>query len=170
MILVLDGDGLGKAGQHVFHQPRFGSALPLAGMGHNDGLAQLGVQNAVGAFDGHQAAGLGRKRGVEGAAALRAGQRRLRLRRAGKSPHRTSSTGRGIHSPSVRPSMLARFGVGKDNLPGALQKHQNRQAIENLALRIGIRVFVIDSIPWPPRALPRFPPAMGLPFRHGSGA
>ena len=41
MILVLDGDGLGKAGQHVFHQTRFGSAFLFAGMGHDDGLAQL---------------------------------------------------------------------------------------------------------------------------------
>jgi hypothetical protein len=94
-------------------------------MGHDDGLAQLRVQNAVGTFDGHQAAGLSRKGGVKGVAALRAGQGRLRLRRAREKPPQNVFNREGIPPALGQTQHLARFGVGKDNLPGTLQKHQH---------------------------------------------
>ncbi len=69
MILALNGNRLRKAGQHVLHQLRLGSALAFTGMGHDDALARLRVENAVGAFNGDETAILAGKSGVERVAA-----------------------------------------------------------------------------------------------------
>ena len=65
MVAVDDRHGLGNAGQHIFHQPRFGRPLPAAGMGHNDRLAQFRIESAVSAFDRKQASARGRHGGME---------------------------------------------------------------------------------------------------------
>ena len=142
-----------------------GARSRLAGMGHDDRFAHLRIQNAVGAFDRHQSAILRRQRGMKRAAAPRAGQQRLRLRRAGKqSPQNVLDR---ALNPSLlgQAKQLARFGIGKDDLPCPLKKNQNRQAVENLQLRIGVRVFAEDSIPWPPWEAPRCR-LRALPFRR----
>ena len=100
----------------------------------------LGVQDAVGAFDGDQAAVLGRKGGMKGTACAGARQRGLRLSRARKeSPQRFFHRTR---NPVFfgRSQRLARFRIGKNDLSRVFQKNQNRQTVENLPLRIGIRV------------------------------
>ena len=42
------------------------------------------------------------------------------------------------------PKRSARFGIGKNDLSCALQKNQNRQTVENLALGVEIRAFRED--------------------------
>ena len=169
MVFVLDGDGLGKAGQYVFHQPRFGCALASsAGMGHDHRIAHLRIQDAVGAFHRHQLAILRRQRGMKRAAAPCARQQRLRLRRAGKqSPQNVLD--RPLNPlPLGQAKHFARFGVGKDNLPCPLKKNQNRQAVENLQLCIGVRVLLrIQSNGLPGRR--RSCRLRALPFRLDPG-
>ena len=150
VIAVFDGNGLGNTGQHIFHQPRLGRALPSSGMGHDHGLAQLRIENAVGAFNRQQLAALGRHGRVKRAALPRARQQRLRLGRAGNSPHNTSSTGRSTHSPSVSPSICRASALANTILPARSRKTRTGRRVQNLPLLVGSRSFPEDSMPWPP--------------------
>jgi hypothetical protein len=142
MVLVFDRDGLRKTGQHVLHQPRFRRGLPAARMSHNYGFAQLRIKNAVGAFNGNEAAIVFRKCGMEWIATLRARELRLRLRSAGSEPPQNIFDWTSDPGAFSQAQKQARFGIGKNDCSSAFKKNEDWQAIENLALRIGVRVFI----------------------------
>ena len=148
---VHDRHGFGNAGQHIFHQLRLGRPLPAPGMGHNHRFAQLGVQNAVGAFHRQQLPALCRHRGVEWTAISRARQQCLGLGCTGKQPPQNVFHGALDPLAFRQPQHLPRLGVGKHNLARPLQKNQNRQCVKNLLLPAGVRVFWKNQargLPW----------------------
>ena len=102
----------------------------------------------------------------------RAGQQCLRLRSAGKESPQNIFDWASDPLAFSQAQQQARFGIGKDDFSGAFKKNENRQAVENLALRIGVRVFVEIQPDGLPGAAGISPPELPdcLNFRPGPGA
>ena len=77
-----------------------------------------------------------------GLAALGSRQLGLRFRSAGSEPPQNVFDWTSDPCPFSHAQQQARFGIGKNDCSSAFKKDEDRQAIENLALRIGVRVFI----------------------------
>ena len=159
VILMFDGDSFRKTGEHIFHQPRFGSSLLFAGMRHDDSFAQLRVGDAVGAFDRHEAA-VGRgQRGVEGAAVPCAGQESLRLGRTGKESPQNIFDGTGDSTrPQSCPATAALRRWQKQSCPRVQEKPEPAERREPRAAHRDL-YFRARSVLWPPEEPPAWAPS-----------
>jgi hypothetical protein len=116
-------------------------AFTRPGMRDDDGLVQLGVQDAINSFDRKEPAVAGGQRGMERAAAVRTDEVSLRLGRAREQSPEDVFDG-ALHPLGFADAdHLARLGIDVHHLTGALQENQNRQSVQNFLLRLGIGIF-----------------------------
>jgi len=137
---VDDDHGLRNAGQNVFHEARLGRLDAAAGVGNDDGFPEFGIEDAVGAFNGEQAAAAGGHGGVEGASGAGTDELGLRLRGAGEQSPEDVFNGAVDPVHIHEAEGLAGFHIGVDDSAGALKEDEDGQSIENFLLLCGVCV------------------------------
>ncbi len=139
-VAMHDDDGLGDAGEHILNEARPGRLRASSRMSHDDGVAEFAIENAVGAFDGEEAAIAGGERGMERAAVACAGEQCPRLGGARRQAPQNVFDRTRDPLGFFEANHVARFSIGKDHLASALKENQHGQSVKNVLLFHGVRV------------------------------